>query len=261
MIYMKFVKLENFGEIVQAVSTRKEGMSEDGYETLNLAFHTGDNPDKVLINRELMCNRLNIPLDCLVTAKQVHGTNVAVIKKDGWGQGSEDYESAVEATDAMITGAPQIYLMVLIADCCAVVYYDPVKKVVGVVHAGWRSSLGGISGKVVEKMKEAFKSKPENIICGIAPSMGPCCCEVGEDVAKSFAGQGFSPANNCIETRDGKSFLNLWEINRRQLIDSGIKDENIEVARLCNSCHTDLFYSFRKEDKTGRYAVLIGRRE
>ena len=276
MIYMKFASLEPFGELIQAVSTRMGGMSNDPYATLNLGFHTGDVPDKVLLNREILCNRLNIALDCLVCARQVHGGDVAIVQKEDWGKGSEDYESALDAVDGMITDAPAIFLMVLVADCPGVVFYDPKRKAVGVAHAGWRSTLAGISRNVVAKMKESFKCKPEDILCGISPSIGPCCYEVGEDVVQSFVGQGFSPersgracsagsckpvASPCIEKREGKFFLNLWQINRRQLIESGVKDEHIEIARLCNSCHSDLFYSARKEGKTGRYGVLIGRRK
>ena len=255
---MKFNILEPFKNLVHAVSTRMGGMSKDPYSTLNLGFHTDDNPDNILLNREILCNRLDIPLDYLVCAKQVHKANVSLIEKGDWGKGSEDYDSGLNDTDAMVTDAPDIFLMVLVADCPAVVFYDSKKKAVGIAHAGWRSTLSRISQKVVKKMCETYKSKPQDIICGVSPSIGPCCYEVGKNLVDSFAGQGFGLADKCVEQRNNKFFLNLWEINRVQLIESGIKEDNIEVARLCNSCHSELFYSARKEGKTGRYAVLIG---
>lgn len=257
MVYMKFTILKKFKNVVQTVSTRIGGTSEGQYATLNLGFHTGDNPDKVLLNREILCRRLEIPLDCLVCAKQVHGGSVATVGKKDWGSGSEDYESAIEDTDGMISDAPEIFLMVLVADCPGIVFYDPKKNVSGICHAGWRSTLAKISQNIVGKMREVFKSKPEDILCGISPSIGPCCYEVKEDVASRF---GASSLPN-IEKRNGKLFLNLWELNRKQLIEVGIKEENIEVARLCNSCHSELFYSCRREGETGRYGVLIGLRE
>jgi len=263
---MTFKNLEPFGEIAQVVSTRIEGMSVEPYATLNLGFHTGDDPDKVLLNRELLCQRLNIPLDCIVCAEQVHGAKVAVVEKQDWGRGSEDYGSAIKDSDAMITAAEEIFLMVLLADCPGIVFYDPDKKAAGIAHAGWRPTLAGISRNTVAEMKKAFGCRPENILCGISPSIGPCCYEIGGDVFNKFSEQGFGLAGSdkpgpcCAEKRDGRLFLNLWEINRRQLIESGIKDGHIEVARLCSSCHTNLFYSVRKEGKTGRYAVLIGKR-
>lgn len=260
MIYMKFTILEQFKNLVQAVSTRIGGMSENPYATLNLGFHTGDSPDKVLLNREILCNKLEIPLDCLICAKQMHGSNIAVVENGDWGKGSEDYESGIDDTDGMVTNAINIYLMVLVADCPGIVFYDPKKNAVGIAHAGWRSTLAGISRKIVGKMQEVFKSKPQDIVCGISPSIGPCCYEVKEDVVRSFAGLGFSPtgSDKSIEHRDNKFFLNLWELNRRQLIESGIREENIEVSRLCSSCHSELFFSARKEGKTGRYGVLVG---
>jgi len=254
MIYMKFTILEQFKSLTQAVSTRMGGMSAEPYATLNLGFHTDDDAGKVLLNREILCNQLEIALDCLVCAKQVHGGNVTVVQKGDWGKGSEDYESAISNTDGMVTDAPEIFLMVLVADCPGIVFFDPKKNVVGIAHADWRSTLAKISQNVIGKMREVFKSKPEDILCGISPSIGPCCYEVKEDVVEKFD-------LSCIERRDNKFFLNLWEINRLQIIESGIKEENVENARLCSSCHSELFYSARKEGKTGRYGVLIGIRK
>jgi len=269
MIYMKFTLLEKFKGIVQAVSTRMGGMSKEPYATLNLGFHTEDNPDKVLLNREILCNMLDIPLDRLVCARQVHGSNIAVVEKKDRGKGSQDYESGIEDTDGMATNTPDIFLLVLVADCPGIVFYDPKKNATGICHAGWRSTLAGISQKMVHKMQEAFGSRPQDIICGISPSIGPCCYEVKEDVASKFMAAGFplhtsaqipqlKEDSPCIEQRDHKFFLNLWEINRRQLVECGVREENIEVSRLCNSCHTELFYSVRREGKTGRYGILIG---
>jgi polyphenol oxidase len=257
MIYMKFKNLEQFENLVQAVSVRAGGMSTEPYAALNLGYHTGDNPDNVLLNREILCNKLRIPLDCLVCAKQTHGRNVAVIEKGDWGKGSEDYESAVDDTDGMVTNAPNIFLMVLVADCPGIVFFDPKKKAVGIAHAGWRPTLAKISRNVIDKMQKTYKSKSQDILCGISSSIGPCCYEVKEGVAREF---GELPLP-IIEQRDGKFFLNLWEANRRQLIEAGIREENIEVAGLCTSCRNELFYSLRKEGKTGRYGVLIGMRK
>jgi len=268
MVYMKFTILEKYKNLVQAVSTRMGGMSEGPFSTLNLSFRAGDDPDKVLLNREILCNRLEVPLDCFVFAKQVHGSDIAVVEKGDWGKGSEDYESGIDGTDAMVTNAPDIFLAVLVADCVGVVFFDPRKNASGIAHAGWRPALAGISRKVVLKMQEVFKSDPKDIICGISPSIGPCCYEVGKDVADAFVAAGLAlpeatqalqlHKNSSIEEKDGKYYLDLWEINRRQLVDSGIKEENIEVARLCSSCQNGLFFSARKESKTGRYAVVIG---
>jgi len=251
MLYIKFKILEHFEKLIHGVSTRMGGYSEAPYSSLNLGFHVKDNPDKVLINREIFCSELGIALDCIVAAKQVHGGKVAVVKKQEWGKGSEDHESAIDSCDAMITDAKNIFLMVLLADCPGIVFFDPVKKAVGVAHAGWRSTLVGIAENTVLAMKTTFKSKPGDIVCAISPSIGPCCFEIKDDVAVQFN-------NECVEKRDGKLFLDLRELNKIQLINSGIKQENIEISDVCTFCNTKTYFSVRKEGETGRHAVIIG---
>ena len=254
MVYKKFKIFDNYKKLVNGVSTRIGGYSEAPYSTLNMGFHTKDNPDKVLINREVFCAELGIALDCVVASRQIHKANVAVVKKEDWGLGSEDYESAIDASDAMITDEKNIFLMVLLADCPGIVFYDPVKKAVGVAHAGWRSTLEGIAKNVVSEMKKKYKSKPADIVCAISPSIGPCCYEIKEDVALAFN-------NKCVEKRKGKLFLDLRELNRLQLVEAGIEIENMEISKDCTCCKNEAFFSVRKEGETGRHAVIIGMRK
>lgn len=254
-----FETLSKYKDIGHFVSTRIGGFSESPYNSLNLGFHVGDNPVKVLKNRELLVSALSVPLNHFTVAKQIHQDNVKVITEELKGKGAIDYQSAISTTDAMITEVPNIYLVVFLADCVPVLFFDPRRKVVGVAHAGWKGTLKLVAGNSVKALQENFGSLPSDIIVGIGPSIGPCCYEVGSEVITKVENvfhtkEGY--INN--ESSDGKGYFNLWEANRTQLIHAGIPEENIEVAEICTCCNADIFFSARyQKGKTGRFGVGV----
>jgi hypothetical protein len=159
----------------------------------------------------------------------------------------------------MVTNVRNVALTVLVADCAVIGLYDPTLRAIGIAHAGWRGTLRGVAGKAVRKMKEAFGSDPADILAAVGPSIGPCCYEVGRDVIDGFheVYPEMEPRffANCKKDR---AHLNLWEANRWQLIKAGVREENIELAEMCTSCRTDMFYSHRRErGGTGRFGGLI----
>lgn len=213
----------------------------------------------VLKNRELFAATLDIPLSHYVTVQQVHQAKVAVISESMCGNGAKDFQSAIPVTDAMVTNIPNICLMILTADCVPILFYNPKKQVVGVAHAGWKGTVNYIAQKTVKTMQVNFGCFPSDILVGIGPSIGPCCYEVGADVIIEF--ERIMPDTIGMilnKNRNGKGILNLWAANKLQLQHVGIPDENIEVAELCTRCHTDKFYSARKEGiNTGRFGTGI----
>lgn len=245
--------------ICHFVSDRRGGFSEAPYDSLNLAFHVGDDPEKVIENRRLVARSLGIPLSNFTFAKQVHGANVKIITEEFRGRGAIEQETAIDNTDAMITAVPNICLTVLSADCVPILFYDPRKRVVGVAHAGWRGTAQLIAKKTVRMLKEEFNCQPSDILVGIGPSIGPCCYEVGEDVIfqmERVLGEG----QIYIEKGpvEGKGFLNLWEANKRQILEEGIPEGNIEIAKVCTYCNAGLFFSGRYgKGKTGRFGTGI----
>ncbi|MFB3897925.1 MAG: peptidoglycan editing factor PgeF [bacterium] len=254
-----FSHLSHQYNLVHFVSTRLGGFSLPPYTSLNLAFHVGDNPATVLKKRELLAASLDIPLSNFVTAQQVHQANVTVIPGSMRGCGARDYHSAIPATDAMVTNTPNICLMILTADCVPILLFDPIKKVIGVAHAGWKGTINFIAQQVVKAMQEQFGSAPSDILAGIGPSIGPCCYEVGSDVIMEFKSVMPAALNLILKkNRNDKGHLNLWSANKIQLIQSGVLEKNIEIAELCTRCHAEIFYSARKDGiQTGRFGTGI----
>jgi YfiH family protein len=142
------------------------------------------------------------------------------------------------------------------ADCVPLLLYDPHKAVVGIAHAGWLGTVRGASQAAAQTMIQAYGSDPADILAGIGPSIGVDHYEVGPEVVAqveaAFGGEG----RQLIETRGGRTYLDLWAANKIQLARVGV--EQVEVAGLCTACHPDDWYSHRLEKgKTGRFGALI----
>jgi hypothetical protein len=202
---------------------------------------------------------MDIPIETMTTAKQVHGNHVKVVSRKLRGKGSVDFDGAIDDTDAMVTNIPHICLMVLLADCVPILLYDPAKEAIGVVHAGWKGTVQCIVQSTVKTLQEHFRSSARDIVVGIGPSVGPCCYQVGGEVIAQVE-QVFGDTQDIVGNRsaDDKGYLNLWEANLNQLLDAGIPEENIETARICTCHHPELFFSYRHgKGKTGRFGAGI----
>ena len=254
-----FDSLSHYGCLIQAVSTRVGGVSEGIFHSLNLGFHVDDRYDAVLTNRQRFCRSLSLPIESIVAGQQVHGTEVVVVDGSHRGKGAQSWADTIPKTDAMVTNSPDIALMVLVADCAAILLYDPEKEAIGIAHGSWRGAIGGIVSHTVQKMIDSFGCQPEDIQVGISPSIGPCCYKVGEDVLSalrtSFPDQW---GQFIVHQTDGSVHLNLWELLRQQLVESSIPKKKVETTGICTACNMNLFYSHRGEmGKTGRNGALI----
>jgi YfiH family protein len=254
-----FENLQEYQEIRHFVSTRTGGFSNPPYGSLNLGFHVGDDPEKVMENRKRLATTVGIPLDQFTMARQIHSGDVTIVSEELRGKGCGDHEDAIAATDSMVTDVPGICLIVLVADCVPMLFFDPSRRIIGVAHAGWQGTLELVAMNTVKAMEKAFSCSPEDIIVGIGPSIGPCCYEVGPEVItqveNTFGNKRGYIAN---ESRDGKGYFDLWKANLRQLLHVGIQRRNIEVAKICTCHNPDLFFSYRhQEGNTGRFGVGI----
>ena len=241
------------------VSTRVGGHSAPPYDALNLSFNVGDDPEKVLKNRKLLAGALGIPLTSLTTAKQIHDGHVKVVSEALRGRGSSNHQGAINGTDAMVTNAENTCLMILLADCVPILFYDPTKRVIGAAHAGWRGTLRFVAHNTVKVFRKDFGCSPEDIVVGIGPSIGPCCYQVGQDVVSQVQNV-FGTGQDCINRKsaNGKGYFDLWTANLKQLIQAGIPEKNIELAEICTRHHPELFFSYRHEKrKTGRFGAGI----
>lgn len=253
LVYYCFENLTAFNELFHGVFTRLGGVSRSPYDSLNVSYSAGDNREAVETNHELICQALGISREDVATAQQVHGSQVTVV-------GPEDRGRVLPATDALITDSPGVALLLRFADCLPVLLYDPVHKALGLAHAGWRGTMAGIAEKTILSMMEVYGSRPEDIIAGLGPGIGPCCYQVGTEVIEA-AKASFNCWRELLHTQgDGSLHLDLREANRRQLAKLGV--EKIEEARLCTACRVDEFFSYRAENgHTGCFAVVLGRRD
>ncbi len=252
-----FENLSKHQGIRHFISTRTGGLSKHPYHSLNLGLHVQDDPGFVLKNRERLAATIGIPLSSFTFAGQIHSGNVTVVTEVVRGRGSVDHKEAIRATDAMVTDLPGICLVILIADCVPMLFFDPVRNAIGVAHAGWKGTLERIASKTVRAMEDAFGSSPQAIIVGMGPSIGPCCYEVGPEVIGQIKSRLPAGKNYIVnESPEGKGFLDLWKANVSQLLEAGIVRENIEVAMQCTCHNSDLFFSFRyQQGETGRFGA------
>ncbi len=262
--YFQFEHFAQYTNVVQAVFSRQGGVSEPPFASLNTGYSSGDDRSRVRANRELLPKALGHPGWPVATSWIVHGNEVVAVGAE-WkdDQHQLDDPGLRRRADAMITREPEVFLLISYADCLPLLFYDPVQHVAGIAHAGWRGTAGGMAGETVAALVRHFGSRPEDVLVGMAPSIGPCCYEVGPDVLEQFE-RAPSIAESAaflphVAGRSDRWMLDLQETNRRQLLAAGIRPEHLEAMPICTSCRTDLFYSYRREQgKTGRFAVLVG---
>lgn len=240
-----------------AVSTRLGGKSKSPYLSLNLGLHTGDDANVVRENRKLFCQAAGMDFNKVVTAEQIHGANVVVVGSQHAGKGVSEFETAIKGTDALITNEPNLSLMLFFADCVPVLILDPIRKSIGISHAGWKGTVAKIAQKTILAMQSEFGTRPEDCLVGIAPSIGPCCYEVDSQVANQFKEQ-FVNWTDMLQPYQSKWKLNLWLANQQQLLEIGVKNKNIIISEVCTACNKELFFSYRAEQGiTGRIAAAI----
>jgi len=227
--------------VKHAVYTRHGGISEAPYHHLNVSSAVGDEAEHVAAN--LRTIRLALGARHLVGMQQVHGSHILILTDDR----AQGLEQPLEA-DAVVTNLPGVALMVKQADCQAVILVDPEKSVIANVHCGWRGNTANLLGKVIERMRGTFGSDPATLFAAIGPSLGPCCAEF--TTFESLFPESFR--RFMVKT----NYFDLWEVSRWQLLQAGLREDRIEVAGLCTRCRTDLFFSYRGEGTTGRFATV-----
>lgn len=199
-------------------------------------------------NKKDICKYLRIDEKDLIHPSQTHTSNVDAAKI-----GQISYPD----TDGLILSNKIQAVFLNFADCTPVIIYDFENNIAAVSHAGWRGTAGNIASKTVQKMKEEFCSKPENLKCAIGPAISFCCYNVGEDVYRQLS-KTVKDFSGLFEIRQGNIYVDLKGINKRQLTEAGVKAENIDVCPYCTVCNNNLFFSYRKENATtNRHSAVI----
>jgi hypothetical protein len=215
----------------------------------NMSLSYGDTKES-LNNRRNFLESSGIDLRNLVCAKQIHRDNIQYVREEDKGRGALSYETSIPDTDALITDKKNLALAVFTADCLSVFLYDPIKPAIGLVHAGWRSSKENLIVKTLRLMQKQFNTRISDLYVGFGPAIGSCCYEVGRDFQEYFGQDVISKGN--------RYYADLAGINKRQLLESRVKERNIFDSQICTSCHNDAFFSYRKDGKDcGRIMSVI----
>lgn len=238
-------------------STRRGGYSQTPYQTMNLALHVGDDPDTVLQNRLRLMTARGGRLQELVCCQQVHGAKVAAVGKSDAGRGAMDLASAIPGCDALITNMPGVFLGAFFADCFAIYFFDPRRRVIGLAHAGWKGTITGIAGLTVKEMQHRFSCRPQDLEVFIGPGISSCCFEIQPDLAGQVE-KAFTNAADLLQERAGRYTWDLAVSNASVLAGAGVEADRIEICGLCTACREDLFYSYRRDGgTTGRMGAFV----
>jgi polyphenol oxidase len=238
------------GEVTQAVFTRQGGVSPAPWDSLNVGGTVGDDAARVRENRVRSFTALGRAFDSLFDVWQVHSADAVCA------DAPRDLHVPLIQADIIFTDEPHVTLYMRFADCVPILLYDSGQGVVGLAHAGWLGTVRGVSDAAVKTMRARYGTKPENILAAIGPSIGLDHYEIGHDVVAHVHDAFNSDADRLIESRDGRTYFDLWAANALQLRKAGV--ERIEVAGLCTACHTDDWFSHRAEKgKTGRFGALM----
>ncbi len=238
----------------QGFTTRHEGVSRPPYNSLNLGMNTQDQQATVEGNRSLLARAFGVNQEALVTPRQVHGSDILVIN-----EANEDFSHFLSVEgDAVITNQPNVMIGVCVADCAPILLCDPDKKIIAVVHAGWKGTADRLVLKAVAGMQSEFGSDSGQIQAAIGPCIKKCCYEVDEPVRQAFQKSGI-PWDSCAEsTNPGKWQLDLAAANRELLMQAGLTSDAIQISDQCVCCHSEQFFSYRRDkEESGRQMGFI----
>ena len=258
LVYHTSSILDNSG-IVHGFSTRKGGVSEGCFASLNLRMG-GPNPDdreNVVENYRRFCAAVGADVNGTVLSVQVHEDTIRAVTAADAGKGlfrERDYTA-----DALITNEPGLSLMVFSADCGIFLLHDPVSGCIGAIHAGWRGTALNLPAKTVREMGRRYGAKPENIRVAIGAGIGPCCFDTHWDVPEAMLAAFGPDADTFFHAFRGKWQVDLEGINLWRLREAGILEEHLESIGLCTACHGEaLYWSHRRDgDARGVQAALI----
>ena len=250
VVFYRFERLANESSLDHAIFTRRGGVSLSPFASLNVGHTVGDDLRAVAVNHRRALAALGWRRRDVATCYQVHAARVGVV-------GPEDRGNVSPRTDALVTAAAELVLMLRFADCVPVLFYDGQRRVIGLAHAGWRGVTAGVVPTTVKTLVRAFGCRPADLWAGVGPSIGACCYQVGQEVVEQVG--GVLDAGALFHRVNGRAHLDLWAAVQRQLVEVGLRQ--IDVAELCTACDTDEWFSHRAEGgRTGRFGVVIGLR-
>ena len=257
LVYLAADGFEAAGGVAHGFSTRLGGVSDGIYTSLNLGMNRGDDPDKVKENYRRFCAAIGADLKGVVCASQVHGDTVRPVTTADLGIGLDEGEPW--QADGLVTDIPGVVLTVFTADCLPILLYDPVRRVVGAVHAGWRGTALGIVTRAVERMVDCYGCDRLDILAAIGPGISKCCFETHEDVPNAMTEAMGAAALSAIEVLPtGKFHVDLKALNAKRLESAGLDPAHIAVSPDCTCCMPEKYWSHRAtHGERGSQAAMI----
>ncbi|HYA13610.1 MAG TPA: peptidoglycan editing factor PgeF [Syntrophales bacterium] len=252
--YLAATELCSYDFLIHAFCTRRGGISEGNFISLNFSSREGDSAENVRQNWKILVAAFNLEIEQFFVVNQVHGDKILIIDHPV----DDIIRNQPHQCDAIITDQPGLAIGIKTADCVPVFFVDKKKRIIGVAHAGWKGTSLNITAKVVDAFVKKFSCHTDDIVAVIGPSIGPCCYQVDDIVFDSMKEDKdresfFSPC--CML---GRWMFDLPLANRHQIIGRGITPANVFATDYCTSCNTGIFFSHRREGaSTGRQLNFI----
>lgn len=258
----QYPAIEDTGIVKHGFSTRLGGVSEGIFSTLNLSFSRGDDRAAVEENYRRLAVALDVKYESFVFSDQTHTTNVVRVSKEDAGNGLL-YPQKFKDVDGMICKEPGVTLTTFYADCVPLFFIDPVQKAIGLSHSGWRGTVGKMGAETIRRMGVEFRTKPEDLICAIGPSICQDCYEISEDVAEEFKKAFKGKEKQLLISRENHKYqLDLWKANEIVLMEAGVLKEHITTTNICTCCNPTLLFSHRaSQGKRGNLGAFLAIKE
>lgn len=248
---IRYFSFDSFPEtITQAIFTRRGGVSPEPWASLNVGGSVGDERERVAENRIRSFQVMGRNPASIHDVWLVHGTDVV------YADAPRLLEHPSARADILLTDNPEVSLFMRFGDCTPLFFYDPVKQVIGMAHAGWMGTVRNVAGAAISAMQQRYGCRPENILAGIGPAIGVDHYEVGPDVIQQVQAVFGEASQRVVESRNGSTYFDLWTANELQLRDAGVT--KVEISGVCTACHLEDWFSHRAEKgKTGRFGALM----
>ena len=258
--YLQFPALLETGVCRHLFSTRIGGVSEGDIGTMNLSYSRGDKKENVDENFRRIGEVLGCDVSDFVLSHQTHTTNVRVVTEEDKGRGITR-ELGYSDVDGLVTNVPGVVLSTFYADCVPLFLVDPVKKVIGLSHSGWKGTVNKMGKVTVDTMVREFGCNPKDILACIGPSICVDCYEVSRDVSDAFL-EAFANAPNkdkiVLPKSQEKAMLDLWQANYAVFLETGICKEHITMPDICTACNKELLFSHRASNgKRGNLGAFL----
>lgn len=256
---LRFPSLTETRLVKHCFTTRMGGVSEGMFESLNLSFIRGDQEESVKENFKRVAKEMGVEEDHYIFTDQTHTTHVKVVSEKEQGMGfnkARDYKDV----DGLVTNVPGLVLSTFYADCVPLYFLDPIKKVIGLSHSGWRGTVGRIGAETVAVMQQEFGCEPKDILAAIGPSICMDCYEISEDVALEFQREfNKEGQEDILLKKENKKYqLDLWRANEYVLLEAGILPEHLETTDICTCCNSTLLFSHRaSHGKRGNLGAFL----